>query len=118
MPRIFSGKAARLGQAWMYNFHSALGQETPGAERGIGAHVDQSLVNVNLWLTPDAANLEHDNEQSSAHGGLRVCMTPPPKDWAADADPKFKSNTSRIRDHLTRKGQGSTRRFCLVLALE
>ncbi|KAH8095488.1 hypothetical protein JL720_2790 [Aureococcus anophagefferens] len=30
------------------------------AERGIGVHRDQSQVNVNLWLTPDGANLEPD----------------------------------------------------------
>ena len=27
---------------------------------GIGAHADPAAVNVNLWLTPDASNLDPD----------------------------------------------------------
>ncbi len=41
----------------------------------IDAHADDAAISVNLWLTPDVANLE------PGRGGLVVCRAPPPADW-------------------------------------
>ncbi|KAH8074349.1 hypothetical protein JL721_1904 [Aureococcus anophagefferens] len=50
LPRTLADKP--LLNFWGYKYQHA--------ERGIGVHRDQSQVNVNLWLTPDGANLEPD----------------------------------------------------------
>ena len=50
LPRTLADKP--LLNFWGYKYQHA--------ERGIGVHRDQSQVNVNLWLTPDGANLELD----------------------------------------------------------
>lgn len=36
-------------------------------------------MNLNLWLTPDEANL--GAADGPHHGGLRVYKTMPPEDW-------------------------------------
>jgi tetratricopeptide (TPR) repeat protein len=56
-----------LSQAWAFK-----GLEGSAA---VAAHADDARWSVNLWLTPDAANLD------PASGGLVVCRTPPPADW-------------------------------------
>lgn len=56
-----------LSQAWAFK-----GLEGSAA---VAAHADDARWSVNLWLTPDAANLD------PAGGGLVVCRTPPPADW-------------------------------------
>ena len=38
-------------------------------------HADEAAVNVNIWLTPDEANLDPTS------GGLVVYTVKPPKDW-------------------------------------
>ncbi len=56
-----------LSQAWAFK-----GLEGSAA---VAAHADDAAVSVNLWLTPDAANLEPGG------GGLTICRVPPPADW-------------------------------------
>ncbi|MBL94524.1 MAG: hypothetical protein CFH06_01100 [Alphaproteobacteria bacterium MarineAlpha3_Bin5] len=75
-PEIF--KNHQLTQLWAYKYDSQL--------NGIGAHADFAAVNVNFWITPDAANL---NPKS---GGLVVYDAEAPLDW------NFKSyNNDQIR---------------------
>jgi len=64
-PTIF--RQHHLHLAWAYKYNSSLS--------GIGAHADPAAVNVNLWLTPDASNLDPDR------GGLVVYRVVPPSDW-------------------------------------
>lgn len=40
----------------------------------ISIHADQAKVNINVWLTPDAANLDKEN------GGLVIYDKTPPQD--------------------------------------
>ena len=42
---------------------------------GIQTHADQAAVNVNIWLTPDDANLDKES------GGLVIFTAKPPTDW-------------------------------------
>ena len=59
-----------LVNAWVYKYDSE--------ERGIAVHADSATVNLNLWLTPDEANLD------PASGGLVVYEKEPPADWSFD----------------------------------
>ena len=66
-PRII--QSAPLSTSWMFKYDS------PSSNSGgIGIHADQALVNINIWLTPDEANLD------KASGGLIVYDTAPPTD--------------------------------------
>jgi tetratricopeptide (TPR) repeat protein len=66
MPQIFD--VHRLEEVWAYRYEHA-GQ-------GIAVHADAAAVNVNLWVTPDDANLAPER------GGLVVYPVAPPADWS------------------------------------
>lgn len=53
---------------WAYKYDSTIAS-------GINIHADQAAVNVNIWLTPEDANLDKTN------GGLVIFTTKPPPDW-------------------------------------
>lgn len=65
MPRVLGD--ARLTQAWAYKYDNRGG--------GTRAHADQALFTLNLWITPDGANLE------SSGGGLDIWDVEAPSDW-------------------------------------
>jgi hypothetical protein len=65
LPRIFGGHP--LQQLWGYKYHQS--------PEGIGVHADAAAVNLNMWITPDAANLNPET------GGLVVYREPAPLDW-------------------------------------
>lgn len=52
---------------WAYKYDSNF--------QGIGLHADEAAVNVNIWLTPEDANLDKGS------GGLVVFTAKPPQDW-------------------------------------
>ena len=56
-------KGLQLTQAWGYNYHS-------NRRSGISLHADVAVVNINLWITPDDANLD------STSGGLIIYRKP------------------------------------------
>jgi tetratricopeptide (TPR) repeat protein len=56
-----------LGLMWGFKYDSSLA--------GIPMHADQAAVNVNFWITPDAAN------RNPANGGLVVWDVKAPQDW-------------------------------------
>ena len=58
----------RLEQLWGFKYTSQLGG-------GINVHADFARVNLNFWITPDAANLD------PASGGLVVYDAPCPPNW-------------------------------------
>ncbi len=64
-PRIF--KSHRLHQAWAFKYDSEL--------TGLNVHADAAAVNVNFWITEDAANLDPEG------GGLVVWDREAPRDW-------------------------------------
>jgi tetratricopeptide (TPR) repeat protein len=86
-PGIF--KDHPLTQAWAFKYDSE--------RRGLNIHADAAAVNVNFWITPDAANLD------PARGGLVVWNKEAPAEW------NFKEyNSSRnepaVREFLGRSG--------------
>jgi hypothetical protein len=66
-----------------------------GRHQGIDVHADFAALNVNLWITPDDANLDPRS------GGMTVWDVPAPADWtlaqynAADACPTIRELLSR-----------------------
>ena len=66
LPNII-GQSNPLRYLWAYKYDSRY--------TGINTHADQAAVNVNLWITPDDANLNKDT------GGLVIYTAKPPADW-------------------------------------
>ncbi|MHB1205562.1 MAG: tetratricopeptide repeat protein [Rhodospirillaceae bacterium] len=66
MPRIFGGQT--FEQLWAFKYDCRLGG-------GINAHADFAKVNLNFWITPDAANLDPET------GGMTVYDVPAPVSW-------------------------------------
>mmetsp|Transcript_87482 Transcript_87482/g.245624 ORF Transcript_87482/g.245624 Transcript_87482/m.245624 type:complete len:435 (+) Transcript_87482:65-1369(+) len=65
LPHIFAGNPLRFLWAYKYDHRYT----------GVNIHADDAAVNVNIWLTPDCANLSPDN------GGLVIYETEPPIEW-------------------------------------
>lgn len=65
LPKIM--KDHPLKYLWAYKYDSDY--------TGISTHADQAAVNVNLWITPDDANLDPNS------GGLVIFTAKPPSDW-------------------------------------
>jgi hypothetical protein len=66
LPRLI-GQHHPLTQLWAYKY--------PAHMPGDDVHADFAAVNVNFWITPDAANLD------PASGGMRIYDVAAPPDW-------------------------------------
>jgi hypothetical protein len=62
---------------------------------GTSIHADQSDISLNLWLTPDSANLDPES------GGLDIWTREPPADWTFA---EYNSGDYRIRAFLNQSG--------------
>jgi hypothetical protein len=71
-----------------------------GRMSGVNIHADFGAVNVNLWITPDEANLDPQS------GGLVIWDTPAPLDWNFA---QYNGAGQAIRDFLTGAGAKSIR---------
>ncbi len=85
LPRILGGHVWR--NMWGYSHDRHHG--------GIKLHADTAAVNVNYWLSPDAANLQPES------GGLLVWDKTPPVDWNFR---KLNTDEAAIRDFLDSSG--------------
>lgn len=65
LPRTLGGR--RLAQLWAYKYQQGMG--------GTELHADIGAVSLNLWVTPDSANLESEG------GGLELLPLALPRDW-------------------------------------
>lgn len=65
LPRIMKGNPMRY--LWAYKYDERY--------QGINVHADTAAINVNIWLTPDSANLDANS------GGLVVYTVKPPEEW-------------------------------------
>lgn len=83
LPRIFENHP--LKYLWAYKYDSEY--------TGINLHADQAAVNVNIWLTPDEANLD------PASGGLVVFTAKPPPEWNFA---QYNTDTAFVRERLLR----------------
>ena len=84
-PAIFAVHPLRY--IWAFKYDSRLD--------GIKIHADEAAVNVNFWITPDAANLD------PARGGLVVWDKAAPLDWDFNA---FNGDDVAPRAFLQRSG--------------
>jgi tetratricopeptide (TPR) repeat protein len=73
----------RLSQWWGFAYDANL----PGTD----IHADDADVTLNLWITPDSANLD------SSTGGIKVWNKRAPKDWSFD---DYNSGGDRVREFL------------------
>ena len=89
-PRIFGSH--RLNQLWAYKYDARL--------QGIKTHADFAAVNVNFWITPDAANNDPNG------GGLVLHETTAPTDWAFR---KYNSDSAAMEEFLS-QADGAVRR--------
>ena len=71
MPRIVGN--SELIDFWSYKYHNIeeLQRQVTGSERdarqsGISQHADAARINLNMWLTPDSANLDPES------GGMTI----------------------------------------------
>lgn len=85
LPGIFGRHTLR--KCWAFKYDSRLS--------GIPMHADFAAVNVNFWITPDAANLNPDE------GGLVVWDKEAPADWDF-AD--YNANEAAMKDFLATNG--------------
>ena len=85
LPGIF--RSHRLEQLWAYKYDSRL--------QGIATHADFAAVNVNFWVTPDAAN------RDPASGGLVIHKAHAPSDWAFRT---YNADSARMAQFLTDAG--------------
>jgi hypothetical protein len=90
LPSIVKG--CQLRQAWAFKYDSA----APGTD----LHADEAAVNVNFWITPDAANLDPSS------GGLVVYDKEAPLDWDFA---HYNGNQPAIRSFLESSGARAIR---------
>ena len=90
LPDIFGDH--KLNQAWAFKYDSEL--------TGINLHADFAAVNVNFWITPDAA-LEDDTA-----GGLVVWDKEAPLDWDFE---KYNADEPAMRQFLAENDAKSVR---------
>ena len=88
-PKIF--KNHPLKQLWAFKYDNRFA--------GIKVHADFAAVNVNFWVTPNAANL------NSLSGGLVVYNTEAPLEWDFKT---FNSNREKILEHLEDNNDGKS----------
>jgi hypothetical protein len=81
LPKIMKGHF--LKYLWAYKYDSGYS--------GINTHADQAAVNVNLWITPDDANLDPNS------GGLVIFTAKPPEDWDFQ---KYNTDTDFVMEEL------------------
>jgi hypothetical protein len=81
MPRVIGDLP--LLQAWAFKYDQRM--------QGINMHADFAKVNVNFWITPDAACADHTN------GGMIVYDLPAPASWTF-AD--YNTHQSKMRAYL------------------
>ena len=84
-PEIFADHPLRYH--WAFKYDSSLD--------GIGIHADEAAVNVNFWITPDAANLDAQG------GGLVIWDKEAPLEWNFA---KFNADESAAYDFLAQSG--------------
>ena len=97
LPRILGG--LDLMHLWMYNY-------AQGLQTGTGVHADVATVNINVWLTPDEANLGSFGTRDA--GGLIVYSKPPPANFAMNRDTNNFRAGGLIYDFLKESGSKAT----------
>jgi tetratricopeptide (TPR) repeat protein len=88
LPGVF--RDAPLTEMWAYKYDSS--------GSGIALHADAAAINVNFWLTPDAAN------RMPGRGGLEVWDQEAPSEWDFE---RYNNDQKAIRRYLEAKSAKS-----------
>jgi hypothetical protein len=91
LPRVIGDRHA-LRQMWAFKY-------APTSGRQSSTHADFAAVNVNLWITPTAANLDRDS------GGLIVYDTAAPLSWDFSS---YNQRPDMIDGYLRNRGAHAT----------
>lgn len=86
--RIMNGHAMK--ELWSYKYESSP-ENHHEPRTGIHTHADDAAVNVNIWITPDSANLDPYS------GGLVIFTAKPPLHWGFD---EFNSNWEFVEEQI------------------
>lgn len=81
MPEVFAGLS--LKHMWAYSYAAR--------KNGIGIHADNAAVNINFWITPDAANL------APGTGGMKVYNVRAPESWVFET---YNQDTEKVNAFL------------------
>lgn len=84
-----------LQNAWAYMYDGKL--------PGIGAHADDSQLQINIYLTPSEANLWSSDESRHPSGGLVIYGVGPPASWSFQKY-NSESKNSEIQEILAKSG--------------
>jgi Flp pilus assembly protein TadD len=85
LPDIFGD--SKLKEAWIFKCDSRM--------KALDTHADFAAVNVNIWLTPDAANADLES------GGLTIFDKTAPADWSFES---YNSKSDIIAGYLEESG--------------
>ncbi len=85
MPNVIGDHA--LIQAWAFKYDQRM--------RGINLHADLAKVNVNFWITPEAACEDRDS------GGMIVYDVPAPRNWSFQ---DYNNNQAKIDAYMREQG--------------
>lgn len=96
-PRIF--RSHQLNQIWAYKYDSSA-KSLDSESNGIQVHADFAAVNVNFWVSPDSANLDHNS------GGLVVYDVEAPIEWDFHT---YNNNVSLIREEIGKTSDKMTK---------
>lgn len=88
LPRILKDHPPKY--LWAYKYESS-DDAADGEDGGTNLHADMAAVNVNIWLTPDHANLDRKS------GGLVVYTVKPPEEWDVH---RYNQDTEIVYDEL------------------
>ncbi|CAN0131920.1 unnamed protein product [Scytosiphon promiscuus] len=102
LPRILGRNTPGwpLVQTWFYIYG---GNDGERCTRGIRVHADTAMINLNVWLAPDTANL--GSAETDDGGGLTVFHAKPPDEWGFEKFNKDEISTHRF---LRENGAGNT----------
>ena len=85
MPAVLGDHA--LIQAWAFKYDQRM--------RGINLHADLAKINVNFWITPDAACEDRET------GGMVIYDVPAPRNWSFQ---DYNNNPAKIDAYLKEQG--------------
>ncbi|CAM9880961.1 unnamed protein product, partial [Sphacelaria rigidula] len=89
-----------LVQTWFFVYG---GNDGEVCTHGTKAHADNAMVNINIWLAPDSANL--GSAQTGDGGGLTVFHAKPPDEWQFE---DFNGNSTTAETFLREHDAGNT----------
>ena len=92
-----SSSQTDLNMMWAYKYDN----HARADGTGIGIHADDARININIWLTPDDANLESqqsDEQSSDSGGGLIIYNDMAAPGWSQHYEDRSTDLGDRVRE--------------------